>query len=144
MKVTPVSDIMTHDPVAIDRELRITVALETMNAEDVRRLPVVSDSGRVIGVISKNDILLALPRDHGGLATTVADVPYVKDVMADYVYTIGPDQTIAEAAQMMVNHEISCLPVLDENRTMIGIVTESDIFKWLASHVPAAQDVAAQ
>jgi CBS domain-containing protein len=136
MFTTRVADIMTRDPVSIDRELRITTALEIMTANNVRRLPVVSSTGRVIGVISKNDILIALPREHGGLATTVADVPYVKEVMNDYVYTIGPDDTIARAAQMMVNHKISCLPVLDENRKMIGIVTESDIFKFVAGELP--------
>ena len=135
MFTTRVADIMTRDPVSIDRELRITTALEIMTANNVRRLPVVSSTGRVIGVISKNDILIALPREHGGLATTVADVPYVKEVMNDYVYTIGPDDTIARAAQMMVNHKISCLPVLDENRKMIGIVTESDIFKFVAGEL---------
>jgi acetoin utilization protein AcuB len=140
MHRTLVRDIMTPDPVSIDPDLRITVAIETMNSQDVRRLPVISSTGYVIGVISRNDALIALPRAHGGLATTVADVPYVKEVMSDYVYKVGPDDSIARAAQMMVNHEISCLPVLDETKKMIGIVTESDIFKFVASHLPSEDD----
>ena len=50
--------------------------------------------------------------------------------------------TIALAAHKMVNHEISCLPVLDENKKMIGIVTESDIFKYVASHMPEEDEAA--
>lgn len=136
MHRTLAREIMTHDPISIDPDLRINVALEMMNSEDVRRLPVLSGTGRVIGIISKNDALIALPRDHGGLATTVADIPYVRAIMSDYVYTIGPEDSVGLAAHMMVNHEISCLPVLDENKKMIGIVTESDIFKFVASHMP--------
>jgi acetoin utilization protein AcuB len=136
MHRTRVRDIMTHEPVSIDPDLRINVALEMMSNAGVRRLPVLSSTGRVIGLISKNDALIALPHEHGGLANSVAEIPRIREVMSDYVYTIGPDDSIAKAASMMANHGISCLPVLDETKKLVGIVTESDIFKFVASQMP--------
>lgn len=132
MPMTPVRDVMTPHVHTIDRDLRVSVAIELMRSYGIRRLPVIrAGTRKVIGILSLGEAQLAMPKDTH-LAEVTEDIPYVRDVMTDYVYTIGPDEPVARAAQLMVNHRISCLPVLDEKGDLIGIVTESDLFKYLA------------
>ena len=132
MPMTAVSEVMTRDVIAIDRNLRVNVAVETMRANQIRRLPVVREvnSNKAIGIITLDQARLAMPKD--ATLTADGDFPRIREVMTDYVYTIGPSEPVARAAQLMVNHTISCLPVVDEAGNMIGIVTESDLFKFLA------------
>jgi acetoin utilization protein AcuB len=130
MELARVGDLMTRDVISIAPDLGIDTALELMGANDVRRLPVISSTNRVIGIISKNDVMAALPR--GSEPPNL--MPTVRDVMTDYVYTIGPDESVARAAEMMMNHEISCLPVLQDHEP-VGIITESDLFRYLAQRL---------
>jgi CBS domain-containing protein len=107
----------------------VDVAVEIMNSNDVRRLPVLSDNGRLIGIITKFDAMLAIPQlDEYG--TPTGETPKVRKVMSDYVYTVGPDDTVADAAELMLHHSIGGVPVVD-GREVVGIVTESDLFKFL-------------
>lgn len=122
-----VRQVMAEPVTSIDPDLRINVALEVMRSNDIRRLPVVSKTGRLIGIVTLDQAQLA-KAENSGLGE---ELPFVRDVMTDYVYTIGPEETLDEAAKLMVSHDISSLPVMDGDK-MIGIVTESDLFKFLA------------
>ncbi len=135
MDVVRVKEIMTKEVYSIDRSLGVEVALELMADKRVRRLPVVSNTGRVIGIITREDARTALERcrpDPG------AKPPTVNDVMSHDVVTIGPDDSIAKAAQIMVRRRIGALPVIADGK-MVGIITESDIFEYLASHIEMAE-----
>jgi acetoin utilization protein AcuB len=136
MDQTLVRELMTTDLFTIERHLKITQALELMRAEGIRRLPVISRIGRLEGMITLNDVRIALPKGatalgDSGFGAMVEETPLVGEVMADYVQTIGPDQTVADAAKMMAIHKISGLPVVLE-RKVIGIITESDVFRFVA------------
>lgn len=135
MQLAAVKEIMSTEVFSIERELNITQALEVMRSHGVRRLPVVSKTGRVIGMISQNDCMIAMPKGSTGLGGTFYAPPTVEEVMKDYVYTIGPEESVARAAQLMVNHKVSGLPVVDEQKHILGIVTESDIFRYLAQEL---------
>jgi acetoin utilization protein AcuB len=132
MPKTAVSEIMTRDVITIDRDLRVNVAIETMRANGIRRLPVVREGSptKVIGMVTLDQARLAMPKD--ATLSAEGDFPRVRELMTDYVYTIGPDESVGRAAELMVNHTISSLPVVDESGDLIGIVTESDLFKYLA------------
>lgn len=132
MKLATVGELMTKDVISIDPDLKVDIAVELMNSHNIRRLPVVSKVNRVIGVISINDAMLAISEAKDALRFDDNAIPIVRDAMADIVYTVGPDESVAKAAQMMVNHEIGCLPVLDKEKNLVGIITESDLFRYLA------------
>lgn len=136
MELARVGDLMTREVISIAPDLEIDTALEVMGANDVRRLPVISSTNRVIGVISKNDIMAAWPRSE-----EEEEMPKVRVVMTDYVYTIGPDESVARAAELMMNHDISCLPVLQDH-DLIGIITESDLFRYLAQRLQTDAEAA--
>jgi acetoin utilization protein AcuB len=131
MRRTPVKEVMTKDVISISPDLTVDNAIEIMNANDIRRLPVVSETGRLIGIITRYDAMLAMPKGGDTFTSGPAEVPKVRAVMTDYVYTVAPDDSISAAAQLMLNHGVGGLPVM-EGRELVGIITESDLFKFLA------------
>jgi CBS domain-containing protein len=123
---------MTREPVAIAPDLGVDVAVQLMGAHSCRRLPVVASTGRVVGIITLAEAQKALPGnqlDEQGFPRS--GVPTVRDMMTDYVYSLAPTDTLSTAVRQMVNHKIGAMPVIEEYK-LLGIVTESDIFRWLA------------
>ncbi len=140
MKRTLVKTVMTKDVISIEPQLAVDVAIEVMNSNDIRRLPVLSDRGRLVGIITLYDAMLAMPKDTT-FSGSSGDIPKIRDVMTDYVYTVGPDDSIADAAQIMLNHQVGGVPVV-EDRAVVGIITESDLFKFLARELHLLDDAA--
>lgn len=133
---TKVRDVMTTPVLTIDQDAKISVAIELMRQHDIRRLPVLGRANRLVGMITLDDARLAMPPGvpfHGAEGT--ADVPDVRRVMSHGAITVGADDSIALAAQRMVNRKVGALPVL-ENGEMVGILTESDIFEFVARDLP--------
>jgi acetoin utilization protein AcuB len=133
---TKVRDIMTTDVRTIGDKMTVAVALEEMRANGIRRLPVVSNADRLIGIITEADAAQAMPRGATFYGTTPAgeEIPAVRDVMTHNVETVTPDDTLARAAQIMVSHKVGAVPVM-EGEDLVGILTESDIFRYLAGTV---------
>lgn len=128
-------DLMTRPVKTLGRNDRLSMADEVMRTERIRHLPVLDDAGRVVGVVSQRDLFLnALVRALGfGSATrdkTLATL-LVKDVMSDGAVTTTPDTPIADAARLMVERKIGCLPIV-EGDELIGILSESDIVSAVA------------
>jgi len=106
-------------------------ARQTMLKERIRHL-LVTEGARLLGIVTDRDIRLNLPSQ----ATTLSmwEVNYllaqltVEKVMTRSVIIIGPDQEAREAAQLMLEHKIGALPVLDGEH-LIGIITETDVLR---------------
>ena len=130
MNKTTVGEYMTRDVTTITADLKVDVAIETMRSSNVRRLPVVSRVGdRVIGIITLADAEAAMPRGASFMGAA-EEIPEIKEVMTDDPYMIGPTETLGRAAQLMVNHKIGALPVVEDGR-IVGIITESDLFRFI-------------
>lgn len=137
MHETPIHDVMTREVISITPDLKVDVALETMRARGIRRLPVLSRrTGRVAGIITRDDAALAMPSGATfyGQGTSLEEIPSVREVMTTDVATIGPDETVGHAAQRMAERKIGALPVVDEEHQLVGLVTESDLFRHIARH----------
>ena len=125
-----VSDIMTASPVTIEKGSSLFKALELMAEVGCHHLPVIGSEGHLIGIISANDCRLALEwpslwhenwqSDQRAHQMTVAS----KMTAAPIV--IEPDAPAHEAARLMLEQDIRCLPVM-RAETLIGILTTSDI-----------------
>ncbi len=123
-----VRDRMSEHPVTIEPESSALSALGIMQYHHLRHLPVVDTSSRVVGILAERDLLLAAGRYlHAGME--------VSEVMSHSVYTVKPEAPIGEAARMMADLKIGSLPVIDENGLIVGIITESDIFRAFADMV---------
>ena len=125
---------MTRNPVTATPEMSVADASALMKREKVHRLPVLDKEHRVVGIISEKDILYASPSPVSTLS--IHEMAYllsqltVKKLMTHDVVTITKDTTVEEAARLMVDQDLSSLPVV-ENEHLIGIVSKSDLFKIL-------------
>ncbi|MDD3902568.1 MAG: CBS and ACT domain-containing protein [Sphaerochaeta sp.] len=125
---------MTRNPVTATPEMSIAEASSLMKQEKVHRLPVLDKDKKLVGLITEKDILYASPSPASSLS--IHEMAYllskltVKKLMSKNVVTINKDTTVEEAARMMVDQDLSCLPVLEGDK-LIGIVSKSDMFKIL-------------
>lgn len=121
-------DVMTPNPLTISHEESLGSALSLMERREVRRLPVV-DKGRLVGIITKNDIYSAVrARTDRNLSPKLREI-MVEEIMAKQLITISEDDPIEQCALTMITNKVSGLPVLDKDKKLVGIVTETDIFK---------------
>jgi acetoin utilization protein AcuB len=128
-----IRDRMTRNPVLCTADLSVTDAFDLMKKSHIRRMPVVDKNGKLVGIVSDKDLLRVTPSP----ATTLSayEIPYllskvkVSDVMTKKVITVTEDTPVEEAARIMADNKIGGLPVVDESHVVVGIITETDIFK---------------
>lgn len=127
-----VKDWMTREVITVTPDTILPEAHRLMAENQIRRLPVVKD-GRLVGIVTRGDVREAEPSD----ATTLSiwELNYllaklkISSVMSKEVITTEPEATIAEAAWLMLENKISGLPVIEAEGKVVGIITESDIFR---------------
>jgi CBS domain-containing protein len=130
-----VQDYMTTEPTIISPGTPLVEAYNVMFDREVRRLPVVEDD-ELVGIITLSDILQATPArfdEEDDAETRLALSPRtVREVMTYDPVTITPEDTLQEAAERLLEYQISGLPVVQNGR-VVGIITESDIFKIIVN-----------
>lgn len=128
-----VKDHMTGNPYTITKDVVISKAVEIMRKNHFHRLPIVDEQGRLIGLVTGG-----LVEEQSGANSTslsIYELNYllsktkVADIMIKDVKTISQDVFVEVAAQTMLDNEISCLPVVDDDNKVIGIITDKDIFQ---------------
>lgn len=110
-----ISDIMTTALVTVNAGETVTSAHAEMQVGVIRHLPVVDDRKRLVGVLSDRDVLHA----RSGRAK-------ISEVMTRDVITVRPDSPAVTAASIMLDEKISSVLVVDEDGTLVGMVTQSD------------------
>ncbi|MCU0521563.1 MAG: CBS and ACT domain-containing protein [Anaerolineae bacterium] len=129
-----VKDRMTLNPVTVSPDTSVSEALNLMRQRKVRRMPVVDKHGHLVGIVAEKDLLYASPSPATSL--NVYEIGYllsklkVKEIMARDIVTVTEDAPLEEAARIMVDSSVSGLPVV-RDRNVVGIITETDIFKIL-------------
>jgi acetoin utilization protein AcuB len=128
-----VRDYMTRNPITVTPETTFPQAIKAIRNNKIRHLPVVEDN-KLVGLIVENDLLSNQPSQATTLSVfeiyALLDSLLVSKMMSRPVITVEGDCPIEEAARIMVENKISCLPVVDGNN-LVGIITETDIFKSL-------------
>ncbi len=126
-----VSDFMTKNPVYVSPDTSVTDAKALMTKEKINKLPVVDKSNKLVGIITKNDLQKADPSSASTL--DIYELGYllsklkVEKIMVKTVKTVEADEVIEEAARIMADAKIGCLPVMSDG-VLSGIITETDIF----------------
>jgi acetoin utilization protein AcuB len=137
-----VGDRMTKHPLTISQNESLSKAHRYMQDQKVRHLPVVDKAGAMVGVVTEDDLLKAEPSGVTLLSVweinSLLDRVKVKDVMVREVITTTEDMPIEEAAELLLEHKIGCLPVVRDGR-LVGIITESDIFRTFMELFSARQ-----
>ena len=122
-----VSQYMSQPVLSIAPKTDFHVAYELMVSRGIHHLPVV-DGDKLLGIVGERDLLLAAA--HFGPAV----VP-VEEIMRSPVVTVSASATIAQAARLLVLRRVGSLPVLNRNKAMVGIITETDMFKLTAGMI---------
>ena len=129
-----VEDRMTSDPVTITTNTSLKDALELVRSKSFRHLPVLDEDGGLVGIVTEKSLVYASPTPTTTLS--VFEVDYilsrtsVGQVIQGSVITVGPDLPIEEAARVMIDHRIGCLPVVEDEK-LVGIISDTDIFRVL-------------
>jgi acetoin utilization protein AcuB len=125
-----VSELMTPSPRTLDVTATVRDAVVLMNELDVRHLPVM-DEGDLVGIISDRDVKSAL----GAEATDVdayarqLDSP-VSRLMSSYVITVGPEDELGDAIDVMLENRLGNVPVIAEDPpTLVGVLSYVDILR---------------
>lgn len=127
-----VGNRMTPNPITITPDVSIAEAMEWMKRENVRRFPVVDKNRKLIGIVTRSDLLHASPS--AATALSMWEISYllnqvkVGEVMTRNVNTVTEDTTLEDAARLMVENKVGSLPVVRDD-LVVGIITESDIFR---------------
>jgi acetoin utilization protein AcuB len=142
-----VKDYMSRHPLMAQPSMLIIEAQRYMGENNIRHLPIVGDGKRLLGLVTRQTLLVEPGRlgslDVWDIARTLSALT-VNDVMvkAQEVATIGPEATVEEAAGVMVDKRVGCLPVLEDG-VVIGIITETDLLAnltaLLGEHIPGVR-----
>ena len=130
-----VKDYMSRHPFMLEEETSIVDAQRYMSKVDVRHLPVVGDGKRLLGLITRETLMIE-PGSLDSLdvweITRYLSGMKVKKIMikARDVYTIDENATIEDAAVLMIENKIGCLPVL-KDRVVVGVITQEDLLVQL-------------
>ena len=137
---------MTEQVISLPPEDNLAMAIEILQHGKFRHLPILDEHQKLVGLLSDRDILSNLPyagkrppsapklfREHlfaNNSSNTDFLVP-LENIMVRKLLNISPQSTISEAADIINSKKISCLPVVDENEKLCGIITVTDIMKVL-------------
>lgn len=121
---------MMRNPVFVDENDSMKVAMDILRDREIRHLPVLKGGDKLVGILSETDIKQASPSP--ATALEIREIYYlldkvkVKQIMTRRPYTVSPNAPIEEAALVMREKKIGCLPVVEGGR-LVGILTETDI-----------------
>ena len=136
MKQELVRDWMSKKLITISPDTTLPEAHRLMSDHDIRRLPVINNN-QLIGMLTLGDVRGAEPSEATSLS--IWEVNYllakmkINQTMTPSPITIAEDATIAAAAKVMLDHKISGLPVVNDVDDVIGVITESDIFRMIVN-----------
>jgi CBS domain-containing protein len=120
-----VQDWMSSNPITVLPTTHIREAWQLMGERRIRRLPVV-ENGKLVGIVTIGDLRSAGADTDGDEATKMR----VDSVFHADPIIVMTDTTLLDAARLMLQHKVSGLPVLSTiDRSLVGIITESDIFR---------------
>ncbi len=146
-----VGEVMRREVATVHPDSPITQVVELLLDKDFSAVPVVDNEGKVVGMVSDNDLLT-----RGGMSVTISlkratDLDYVRElhdslesperkvsgIMTREVVTVQPDMILGRAARLMVEKHLKRLPVVDANGKLVGILGRLDILNTIAAvHLP--------
>ena len=146
-----VEDIMTRTVVAVAPEMTIKDLLEFWKSHSYSGFPVVEE-GQVVGVVSETDLVYRDRPFHAPAFVTILDMviplesqkhlhdelrktmgAQVRDVMTAPATTIGPDEEVGKAADLMTKNRLHRLPVVDHQGKLVGIISSSDLLRTMSA-----------
>ncbi len=134
-----VRELMSTDLVTLTEDETLADAERCMRRGRIRHLPVVRDS-KLVGLVTHRDLLAASfsvfaeidPDEQRRVFSTIP----VKDIMHRRITVVAPDRPVSEVARVLLKNKYGCLPVVDETRRLLGLVTEADFLRLTVRLLP--------
>lgn len=149
-----VGDVMTRPAVTVGPTASLGEAVAALLDRPYRALPVVDEAGRLVGVVSNQDMTMRgglaarvellqamTPEARARLLATLDPTRTVADVMSREPISVGEEQTLAEASRLMSERRLKRLPVLDRSGRLAGIISRADVLRAVADSFPRAGEV---
>jgi len=132
---TKVQDIMTKNPHTLEADNVLDLADDLMTMARVRHIPIL-ERGKLVGIVSQRDLFFSAldnllgirQKEQKDLMKTIR----AREVMSHPVITISAGASVKEAARLMGENKIGCLPVV-KDKQFVGLVTETDILRYFAA-----------
>jgi CBS domain-containing protein len=128
-----VTQIMMGSPVTLGPEDTLDLANDVISLGRIRHIPVV-DAGRLVGLLSERDLMGAAASHVFGLKqknkSALLKSVLIRDVMKKRVVTVAPETSIKDAAHLMADKKIGCVPVVSDG-AIVGLVTTTDILRYV-------------
>jgi predicted transcriptional regulator len=128
-----VTEIMMGSPVTLKPEDTLDLANDVISLGRIRHIPVV-DAGQLVGLLSERDLLGAAATQIFGLKqktkSALLKSVLIKDVMKKHVVTVSPQTSIKDAAHLLADKKIGCVPVVSDG-AIVGLVTTTDILRYV-------------
>jgi CBS domain-containing protein len=138
MRSEPLSSIMSTKIVSIDMDASVGAASELCSNRRIRHLPVLDEGRKLVGLLTDRDLRACISPRIGTLSENNADREtlhrHVHVVMTRHVVTGTPTMTLAQAAALMLERKVGCLPVVHKDGSLAGIVTTTDFLRVIAQY----------
>lgn len=126
-----VKDFMTKDPFTVDPAEKISAVIDLMKFHKIHRVPVVDSHNRLVGLITEGMIAA----DNTATSLSIYELNYllskteVKTVMVKHPVYVNENDLMEQATEKLLKNDIGCLPVVNDDKKVTGILTQNDIFK---------------
>ncbi|HSW39252.1 MAG TPA: CBS domain-containing protein [Acidobacteriota bacterium] len=131
-----VAEVMTTNPFSITMDTSLGDAMNVCSDKRIRHLPVVNEQGILTGLVTDRDLRQFISPRIGTISENNTDREWLKRpvhlMMVRQAVFTGPDASLSEAASLMLMHRIGCLPVCDAEKRMVGIITNTDLIRYIA------------
>ncbi len=137
-----VMELATENVITVGQATKVLDCLRFMVDHNFRRIPVVDETGKLQGIVSATDLVKFLSGKHrlvsekygGDVAAAVNAEIDVEEIMEKNVVAVKNTETWPDALELMVENDVGGCPVIDEQKRIVGILTERDVLKFLAAH----------
>jgi acetoin utilization protein AcuB len=138
-----VKDQMTPNPICGHPEMPITEAQALMQENNIRHLPILGEEKNLVGLITLRSLMNAVPADLSQFSPFVVNYVLAKlkarNIMVKDVITISEDTPFEEAARIMADKKIGCLPVMQGDE-LVGIISDNDLFNIMVGLLGARRE----
>lgn len=129
-------DLMTTAVLSLPSDSRLLDAWTLMSHKGFHHIPITSLHGTLVGMLSYRDLLHHVPELITSADTQLASHKHAAEVMTQRVISATPITEIREIARVMLEERIHAVPILDQSRRLVGILSRQDLLRGLANHGP--------
>jgi CBS-domain-containing membrane protein len=131
LEAVSAADLMTGNPVSLEATATVPEATALFTDRGISAAPVIDDTGRPVGVVSKADILIHDRESCRGVPTAGSDATRVEEIMTPAVFCVPLETPAAKVVEQMSELNVHQLFVVDQHGTLVGSITALDVLRHL-------------